>query len=140
MSIDSLFASRTLETLKRGLDAFSLRGHVIADNVANAGTEGYRAKSVAFEDDLRRALGSAGSASGPAKSPGQIPLGSSSLGTVAPRVIESSYAALPGEPNNVVIESEMANLAQNEILFDFAARQIAGSYRTMKAAIRGTMR
>ncbi len=140
MSIDSLFASRTLETLKRGLDAFSLRGHVIADNVANAGTEGYRAKSVAFEEDLRRALDSASSAPVPAKSPGHIPLAPPSLGAVNPRVIEASDAALPGELNNVVIESEMADLAQNEILFDFAAKQVAGAYRVMKAAIRGSMR
>lgn len=140
MSIDSLFSSRTLESLKRGLDAFALRGHVIADNVANAGSAGYRAKRVAFEDDLRRALEAKASPPVPAKTPGHITIAPPSLGEVRPRIIESPEAALDGEPNNVVIESEMADLAQNEILFDFAARQVAGAYKTMKAAIRGSMR
>jgi len=140
VSIDSLFSSRTLQTLKRGLDTFALRGHVIADNVANAGSEGYRAKRVAFEDDLKRALESASSPPVPAKTPGHIAIAPPSLAAVRPRVIESPQAALEGELNNVVIESEMADLAQNEILFDFAARQVGSAYRTMKAAIRGTMR
>jgi len=140
VSIDGIFSSRALDVLKRGLDAFAIRGRVIADNVANASTEGYRAKRVDFEEDLRKALERGPSLPARTDSPRHIPITALSVGEVEPRVVESDAAAGEGEPNNVVIEREMADLAQNEILFDFAAKQIAGAYRTMKGAIRGTMR
>jgi flagellar basal-body rod protein FlgB len=138
--IDGLFSSRTLEVLKRGLDAFAIRGRVISDNIANASTEGYRAKRVDFEEDLKEALERGPSLPARTDSPRHIPINSLSVGEVEPRVVESEEPAGAGEPNNVVIEREMADLAQNEILFDFAARQVATAYSTMKGAIRGTMR
>ena len=140
MPIDGLFSSRTLQVLKRSLDAFALRGRVISDNVANASTEGFRAKRVDFEEDLRQALERGPSLPARTDSPGHIPIQSLSIGEVAPRVVESEQPVGAGEPNNVVIEREMADLAQNEILFGFAAKQVATAYSTMKGAIRGTMR
>jgi flagellar basal-body rod protein FlgB len=138
--IDGLFSSRALEVLKRGLDAFAIRGRVISDNIANASTEGYRAKRVEFEDDLRQALERGPSLPARTDSPAHIPIGSLSVGEVEPRVVDSEEPVGAGEPNNVVIEREMADLAQNEILFNFAAKEVADAYRTMKGAIRGTMR
>ena len=140
MPIDGLFSSRGLEVLKRGLDAFAIRGRVISDNIANASTEGYRAKRVDFEEDLKEALERGPSLPARTDSPRHIPINSLSVGEVEPRVVESEEPAGAGEPNNVVIEREMADLAQNEILFDFAAKQVATAYSTMKGAIRGTMR
>lgn len=39
------------------LDGVAMRQRVVADNLANASTPGYRAKEVSFEDALARALG-----------------------------------------------------------------------------------
>lgn len=46
--MDSLFAITALKTL----DSLSLRSAVTAENIANAGTDGYRPRKVQFEDAL----------------------------------------------------------------------------------------
>ncbi|MGB7981813.1 MAG: flagellar basal body protein [Candidatus Nanopelagicales bacterium] len=54
----SIFATDGVAmTLHSALDGLSLRQRVIADNIANVDTPGFRARSVEFEDSLRAALG-----------------------------------------------------------------------------------
>lgn len=140
MRVEGLFTSRTLQTLKLGLDAFAMRGRVIADNVANATTPGFGARRVAFEEDLRDALSRGEGLHGTEATPGHMPIGQLSLDEVRPNVIEAPEPVGAGGINNVVIEREMADLAQNELLYRYAAERVAGVYRTMKAAIRGVAR
>lgn len=140
MPIDGLFSSSTLKVLKLGLDAYSMRGRAISANLANAFSDGYRAKRVMFEDSLRAALSQQKRPPTPGTEPGHRPVDGSPLDNVSPKQVTSREPAPPGSVNNVVIEREMANLAQNELLFKFAADKIAGGYRTLKAAIRGEAR
>ena len=54
--------------LSSALDGIALRQRVIADNIANVDTPGYRASSVDFETSLRAAIASGDpSADGPAE-------------------------------------------------------------------------
>lgn len=140
MSIDGLFSSRALEVFKLGLDAFALRGKVIAQNVANASTPGYQAAKVTFEENLRDALSKGDATSGRQTTPGHMPIGGHALHEVRPEVIPSTEPTLPSDPNNVVIEDEMADLAQNQLLFQAASRFAAAHYTSLKAAIRGQAR
>ncbi len=140
MPSDPIFSARSLEVLKLGLDAFALRGRVIARNIANIATPGYRAGAVSFEEDLRRALAAGEPPPGPEPRPGHIPVGGPPLDEVEPRIVETGDAALPGDPNNVVVEREMADLARNQLLFEAASKMVAGHYKTLKAAIRGSAR
>ena len=137
MSNDGLFSARSLEVLKLGLDAFAMRGRVIARSVAHAATPGYQAERVAFEESLREALERGDGIPSAKPTPGHIPVGGHALDEVKPEVIDSPDPTLPGDPNNVVIEREMADLAQNQLLFQAAARLAAAHYSTLKAAIRG---
>lgn len=140
MSADGIFGSRSLEVLKLGLDAFALRARVIAQNVANASTPGYLARRVTFEESLREALGKGEAMRGARTAPGHMPLGGDALDEVRPEIVPSEEPVQPGDPNNVVIEEEMADLAQNQLLFQAAARMAASHYSMLKAAIRGHSR
>jgi len=140
VSTDGLFSARSLEVLKLGLDAFALRSRVIAQNVANAATPEYRAARVTFEESLRDALEKGEGISGTRTAPGHLALGGLPLEDVRPEIVESPEPTLPGDPNNVVVEREMADLAQNQLLFQTAARLAAAHYTTLKAAIRGRSR
>lgn len=140
MPIDPLFSARSLEVLKLGLDAFTERGRVIARNIANVATPGYKAQTVTFEEDLRRALAQGEPPVRPEPRPGHIPVGGSPLDEVRPEILDAADPVLPGDPNNVIVEREMTDLARNQLLFEAAAKMVAGHYRTLKAAIRGTAR
>ena len=55
MNVNNTFA-RTVDLLHRAMDASSVRGAVIANNIANADTPGFKRSTVNFESELRRAL------------------------------------------------------------------------------------
>jgi flagellar basal-body rod protein FlgB len=54
------------------------------------------------------------------------------------RITESSETEkLASGVNNVDIDLEMSELAQNQIRFKYAARMIAGAFTTMRRSISG---
>ncbi len=48
-----LFGDRVLPVLGKAMDAYSLRHRVMADNIANANTPGFKRSYVPFESELR---------------------------------------------------------------------------------------
>lgn len=106
--------------LAQVLDAAALRHRVIAQNVANVNTPGYQRLTVAFEDDLARAL---------AAPSGMVP--------VKPRVVVAEGGAERVDGNNVDIDQEMNNLTKNALLYQAAAQIITNRVGQMRAAITG---
>ncbi|MEO1270736.1 MAG: flagellar basal body rod protein FlgB [Myxococcota bacterium] len=112
----SLLFDPTLTALHRGLNARMERQAVVAANVANVDTPGYHARALHFEQALQRANAQA-----------------TARGTL--HTTDARHLAMPGEPkppqtevtvseadgrvdgNNVVLEQEMATLAQNNVEF-----------------------
>jgi flagellar basal-body rod protein FlgB len=110
------------DLLSRLLDAASLRHRVIAQNVANVNTPGYRRRDVAFDDALAREL-DRGSDSQPA--------------SVRPMVIEAAGGTLRQDGNNVDIDAEMGRLNKNTLLYGAYSQILAAKIAAMKAAISG---
>jgi flagellar basal-body rod protein FlgB len=131
-----LFSEEKLRVLKSALNAYSERGRVHAANVANAETPGWRSREVRFEEDLQLALRTRNGAQVARTSAGHLP-GTSLLpqGEVHTR---NPTSAISGNGiNDVEIDREMADLAENTIKFTVAAELVARTYAGMKAAIRG---
>jgi flagellar basal-body rod protein FlgB len=59
--------SRLSDTLERYMDLLSARQKVVASNIANADTPGYKTKDIDFQSEFRSALG--GATRNPSKSP-----------------------------------------------------------------------
>jgi len=55
MNVNNTF-TKTVDLLHRAMDASSVRGAVIANNIANADTPGFKRSTVNFESELKRAL------------------------------------------------------------------------------------
>lgn len=131
-----LFGNRTLGVLKRALDVYADRGRVHAENVANAETPGYRAREITFEDDLRFALRTgtggrlAATDSRHVSSADELP-----AGTVEFRnpVTEATANGV----NDVEIDREMADIAENTLRFTVAADRVRAAYSALKKAIHG---
>ncbi len=131
-----LFGEEKLRVLKAALGAYSERGKVHAANVANAETPGWRSREVRFEEDLQLALRTRNGAE-PARTDARHLPGTSMLpeGRVYAR---NPTSAVSGNGiNDVEIDREMADIAENTIKYTVAAELVARTYAGMKAAIRG---
>jgi flagellar basal-body rod protein FlgB len=133
-----LFEKTKIPFLESALSAYSLRNKVIATNVANINTAGYKAKAVSFEEQLTSALSSVGGG-GSVTNEGHIPLSGPGFGPGSPRIVDepSGPEDLPSGVNNVDVDHEMTELAMNQIRFRFAARLMSETFKQIEKSIRG---
>ncbi|UCD95214.1 MAG: flagellar basal body rod protein FlgB [Candidatus Zixiibacteriota bacterium] len=118
--------------LKKYLDVSSLRHKLISGNIANVSTPRYRSKDVDFHGELRKAIGNNGHISGKRTHPSHLPLGQSRQDE--PEIIVDKSNARNGI-NNVDIDKEMGDLAQNQIYYSIGARLLAKKFDGLKKAI-----
>ena len=107
--------------LSQLLDTAALRHRVIAQNVANVNTPGYRRLAVSFEDDLARALASPS---------GDLP--------VKPRVVVADGPERV-DGNTVDLNSEMNDMTRNALLYEAAAASSRQPARLTAIGHHGTV-
>ncbi|HZO87555.1 MAG TPA: flagellar basal body rod protein FlgB [Chthonomonadaceae bacterium] len=127
--IDRLFGGDAFIATTRALDAASLRHQVIANNLANVNTPGYKRQAVQFETQLAQALQANNNACAPANC---VPVAS-----VTPRVVTINSTSERTDGNNVDMETEMANLAANTLTFEVLSQSVSGYFAGLKAVING---
>jgi len=109
-----------MDLLARVLDGAAFRHQVIAQNVANVNTPGYRRRAVVFEETLAHAL--------------EQP--SVDLRRVQPRVVIDD-GPMRVDGNTVDIEREMNDLNRNALLYQAAAQVLASRLASLRAAVSG---
>lgn len=109
------------------------RNKIISQNIANIGTENYRSQDVVFKnvlnDNLKPYLKTA---------EGLQPAESDNNSTPPYQIITDSNNDNVSEVNNVDIDKQMANLAQNQLNFSFAANKIGDYFKDIDSVIKGT--
>lgn len=121
---------------EKTLDATWLRNEVIAQNIANVDTPGYKKSSVAFEEHLDNAMDKS-QFRGNTTDSRHIPIGKSNVDKVKIKVTrnyENLSTRLDG--NNVDIETEMAEQAKNDIRYNTLVQSINKEYTRLKSVIR----
>jgi flagellar basal-body rod protein FlgB len=127
---------RTMQLLHRTLDLRQARQRVIASNIANEETPGYRAAELNFQDSMQAAQRgrslvtlavTRGRHIGPRGDSFQQITGK--LGTVP-------AGDLPLDANSVNIELEMAKMSDNAMQYSSAASIMAIRFRQLMGAIR----
>ena len=114
----SSISENTYNLLKKSMDASALRGKVIANNIANINTKGYKKLYVTFEETLNDSMGENTLKTDNNK---HIQTGSSS-GEIAVQRDESTSMRQDG--NNVDIDLEMTNQAANTLMYDALVKQV----------------
>jgi len=135
--IDRLLFNKTMSVLEQGLNAASLRNTVIANNLANVETPGYKRSDVVFEEELRKALSQNNTFLGFRTNEKHIPIGSPSVINVSPQTVIEKDTTMRNDGNNVDIDREMAALAKNEIMYQAIAQELNGEFQKLKSAIAG---
>ena len=131
----NLFNNPVIVGLAKQLDSASLTQRVIANNVANVNTPGFKKSYVSFQDELRRALDTGAPALN-TTNPRHIG-GKADIDQVSPRVVQESGTTMLYGQNNVDIDQEMVNLAANSITYDFSAATLSGKLGLLSYVIKG---
>lgn len=128
--------SRKVTVLSKSLDAQMARNKVIANNIANVNTPGFQRQEVKFEDSLRAAL-SRRKLNGTRTDSRHLPLGNKSPEKITHKTVKPYDPTLPSGVNNVDIDKEMADLAENQIRFKYMIKMMSGHYQKLNSAIKG---
>ncbi len=131
---NAILNKTSIPKLGKLLDLSVNRHKLISSNIANVTTPGYKAKSIDFDSELKKAMT-------PDRAPlsvtheRHIPLSRSRHSL--PKVSESEHTENSTGINSVDIDAEMADLAQNQLVFELGAKLVAGKFKGLKSAIRG---
>jgi flagellar basal-body rod protein FlgB len=120
----------TYNILKKGLDAASERSTVIADNIANINTKGYKRKYVTFEETLKNSSNDLEMKTTDDK---HMKIN----GDAGDIQVKQDSSNLKEDGNNVDIDNEMVNLAANNLMYNAMISQINSRISMTKEVING---
>lgn len=126
----SLFGS-SIAHLQHGLDYASLKNQTIANNIANVDTSNYKAKDVQFKSLLDQEMNQAFRSNRTHEK--HLEFGSHQTGFK----INRSNTQYNHNGNNVDIDKEMTNLANNQIYQHALVDRVNGEFNLLQTVIRG---
>lgn len=123
-----------LNVLQKGLDASSQRQRVLSNNVANVDTPNFKRSDVDFQKVLGQALGEVGE---------NLPLKvTSPMHLQKPDAADSSgvvtdqSSTFRTDGNNVDIDREMANVAENGLYYNSVTRAVSSQLGLLRMVIQ----
>lgn len=104
--------------VEKALDAAATRQRVLAHNIANVGTPGFKRSRVDFEAELAQALAGGGNPD-----------------EVRATVVQETDSIGRPDGNNVDIEAESVKMAENQIWYAALTRQISDHFARLRMVI-----
>jgi flagellar basal-body rod protein FlgB len=98
--------------LERYMDLLSARQKLVASNVANADTPGYKTQDIDFQSEFANAMSG------------------------APRATAVNGLVVKNDGNNVSMDREARLLSENALRFSIASNLMHGQITSLKAAIK----
>jgi flagellar basal-body rod protein FlgB len=126
---------KTLKALTTALNFREMRQEVISSNVANANTPGYKAKTIDFEQALARALDVDGQMQMNVTDGRHHNVGNGGFNNLEPEIYDDPNGVVSENGNTVDVESEMARMAENKLMYDALVQLINKKMGIMKYAI-----
>ncbi|GAA4060135.1 MAG TPA: flagellar basal body rod protein FlgB [Bacilli bacterium] len=123
---------RTIDNLHHGLNYAHLKNETIANNIANVDTAGYKAKDVKFKSLLE--LEQVKSFQANRTDSRHLDFGGSDRGF---RIYANKNTTYNHNGNNVDVDKEMVELANNQIYQQALVDRLNGRFDTLQTVIRG---
>jgi flagellar basal-body rod protein FlgB len=127
---------RTMEAMASYMTRLSKRQQVVASNIANIDTPGYRTKDISFYATIEELL-----------APGTIPLKTThpehnsmqelKFTPVEPEVFEPDGLPMRPDRSNVDLDREMLKLSETSFGYSMMAQVLKGKFRTIASSING---
>lgn len=112
--------------LEKMLDVSSIRHKVIANNIANVNTPGYKKMEVSFADQLEKAVNESSM---------------NKFDTLQPKIViskEDTSDTVRNDGNNVDMDKEVSSLVKNTLSYSIYTQLLAKKYEGIKSAIEGS--
>lgn len=114
----------SLDVGTKAIGALWERSNAISDNIANADTPNYKAKSVSFETQLTQALS-------------DNRLSEEEADNISPTVEVSQGDVSLSDDNGVDMETQMVELMRNQLQYNYLTRGISDQLSMLKTAASG---
>jgi flagellar basal-body rod protein FlgB len=136
MKANMLF-DKTMATLERSLNLRSQNQKLIVSNIANMDTPNFKAFKMMVGEEMENNAGHTPQLKMTRTQVGHLttPAGSTEQGRI--ERVEEDPLSLRGDGNTVELDREMANLAENTLLYNTATRIISNKFKTLKDVIKG---
>ncbi|WP_047981276.1 flagellar basal body rod protein FlgB [Ornithinibacillus contaminans] len=125
--------SGTINTLQQSLNYASVKNQTISSNIANVDTPNYKAKDVVFKDVLNNELQS----SLTAKRTNSRHLPFENEPRQSFNVMTRNDTTYNHNGNNVDIDKEMSELAENQIYYQSLIDRLNGKFSSLQMVIKG---
>ena len=125
--------SNTVNLIEQGLNYSSLKSKAISQNIANVDTPNYKAKSISFKSVLDEQ----------ARDIGKPSLKSDSRHYEFKKTVHNDFQTMSKNTNynstgnSVDMDSEMSDLATNQIYYNALIERLNGNFQTLKSVIQG---
>jgi flagellar basal-body rod protein FlgB len=126
---------KTLKALATALNFREMRQELISSNVANANTPGFKAKKMDFEEALARALDVDGQMQMGVTDGRHHIVGNGGFNNLEPEIYDNPNGVVSENSNTVDVEAEMAQMAENKLMYDALVQLINKKMGIMKYAI-----
>ncbi|OCA89630.1 flagellar basal body rod protein FlgB [Pradoshia sp. D12] len=124
--------SNTVSLLEQGLNYSSLKSKAISQNIANVDTPNYKAKNVSFKSELDQAA----QINNQSFKTDSRHFEFKKTGSSAIQVTSNSRN-YNSTGNSVDMDSEMSDLATNQIYYNALIERLNGNFQTLKSVIQG---
>lgn len=118
-------------SLQRMLEFCTQKQKVLSKNIANIGTEGYNREDIKFKDILNENISVLKTTNSK-----HIPLGDGTEPGSPFEIVEDTSRDKNSGINNVDIDTEMAEMAENTLKFKFAAKKMGDYYKGIQNVIK----
>lgn len=115
-----MFSDDHSKILARLMDVSLIKAHVHTQNIANQNTPGYKAKAVDFDEAFKAALDSGNE---------------SEIESVEPRIVEPRNTPVGVDGNDVALDKEVLQAAENSMLYNTYVALQRGKTRLINTAI-----
>ena len=131
MNIDD----KTTQALAASLKYRQLRQELISSNIANAETPGYKAKKINFEEALARALDTDDQMQMKMTDGKHHTVGNGGFNNLQPEITEREDGIVSMDGNTVDRDKELAEMAENKIMYDASVQLLNKKLGLLKYAI-----
>ena len=126
LSMSRILNSTSMSLLEKGLDAVWLRQQVIANNIANAATPGYKSQRLEFESLLEEKITQAGSDDAARRD---------AISETQPQIVRNENTITQEDGNNVDLDYENIEMARAQMQYAYMTSSINSQINRLKYVI-----